>query len=164
MLDPLYKNSLRKLGFLTKVLSELRVPYIVILGAIFLFLIINQITMIISHRKFQYAILIAKGLARKLIAFILMTQLTILLIISAMVSFVIIKVVSLYLDNTIISATKIYADLIDIHKLNILPVSFSDLILIMIAIFIVILVNVYGYLYKINILKKEGHIGELLRS
>lgn len=164
MLDPLYKNSLRKLGFLSKILSELKMPYITILGLIFLFLIINQITMIISHRKFQYGILIAKGLERRMILSILMTQLSILLLVSALISFTLMKLVSWYLESSIIFATEAYRDLIDIDKLNILPISFEDLVIVVIAIFIVILLKVYWYLYKINILKKNGHIGELLRS
>jgi len=163
-IDPLYNNALQKLGFLTTVLTGLVAPYSIVLAFIFLTLIISQILLIISHRKSQYSIAIAKGLERDSIFIVLATQLGILAFVSSITSFIFMKIMSYLVVFNTIESTEIYKDVIDVTKLNILPIYFSDLVIILLIILLISLISAFIYMKKINITNRNGYIGNNMKG
>ena len=163
-IDPLYNNALQKLGFLTTVLTGLVAPYSIVLAFIFLTLIISQILLIISHRKSQYSIAIAKGLERDSIFIVLATQLGILAFVSSITSFIFMKIMSYLVVFNTIESTEIYKDVIDVTKLNILPIYFSDLVIILLIILLISLISAFIYMKKINITNRDGYIGNNMKG
>ena len=163
-IDTLYNNALHKLGFLTTVLTGLIAPYSIVLAFIFLTLIISQILLIISHRKSQYSIAIAKGLERNKIFIVLATQLSFLTFLSAIISFVFMKIMSYLVVYNAIESTERYKDVIDVTKLNILPVYFSDLVIILLIILLISLSSAFMYMKKINITNRNGYIGNNMKG
>lgn len=163
-IDPLYNNALQKLGFLTTVLTGLVAPYSIVLAFIFLTLIISQILLIISHRKSQYSIAIAKGLERDSIFIVLATQLGILAFVSSITSFIFMKIMSYLVVFSTIESTEIYKDVIDVTKLNILPIYFSDLVIILLIILLISLISAFMYMKKINITNRNGYIGKNMKG
>ena len=152
VLGSLYENSLRRFGFLTNILKSIKIPIIIGWILFVIFLIYFSLKSVVDHRHNHYGILMANGVKRYWLGWVLFFQICMALLLGFFIACIIIEITvfainCLFLKTDAASIGRYSLGLGQIQLLPYLWQTWSWAILVFIATFLLSVLTYFRWVF-----------------